>query len=97
MRRRTTLPACALLVLPIVTCGCYEFGRPFDESHVPDIRVGIDQRVLREWFGEPIAKVPLVGQKCSERWMWLYGRQGLGATTHSLAVKFSGKKTVCAP
>jgi hypothetical protein len=94
--RHAVMAICAVAGLATAT-GCpSEFGRQFDRNAGSKPIHGLDQTAIRSMFGEPLAKQPLVGQKCAERWMWFYGRKSIAAmVSHSLMVNFDEKGIVC--
>jgi hypothetical protein len=81
----------------LVIAGCpSEFGREYDRSAESTAIHGLDQAAVQKLLGDPLAKQPLVGQKCSERWLWFYGRKSIAATvSHSISINFDDKGIVC--
>ncbi len=94
-RRQGLIAICALACLATAT-GCpSEFGRQFDKDAGSKTIHGLDQATIRHMFGEPLAKQALVGEKCTERWMWFYGRKSMFVVSHSLMINFDDKGIVC--
>jgi hypothetical protein len=79
----------AFAVLP-AALGCTSLGRPFDASHADDIRPGLDQATILEWFGEPFTRQDINGFVCKKRWIWY------ASPSQILFVDFDDSGSVCA-
>jgi len=89
------------LVLLSLLAACATVGKPFDTTHVQDIRNGEQNKAqIEAWFGTPHQKVmPLQGSPlgCVERWQWTHAESVAGGktTSKSLVVDFDAKGVVC--
>ncbi len=83
--RRLTL-ACFVIAM-----GCVRTnpGQPFNATHNPDIKPGMDQAAITAWFGEPFREEDMDGP-CTERWIWY------SAPAQLLFVQFDANGKVCA-
>ncbi|HZN40116.1 MAG TPA: hypothetical protein VFD82_15020 [Planctomycetota bacterium] len=94
MRRRLISVACLMLA------GCASAGRDFDETKVPNIKVGTTTRVeIEQWFGLPVNRTSLSGQPNGAvmRYTYTYARATWGGASSSgkaLIVDFDQKDVV---
>jgi hypothetical protein len=74
----------------LVATGCVSTnqGRPFDATHIPDIKPGMDKAAITAWFGEAFREEDMDGP-CTERWVYY------SAPAKLLFVQFDDKGKVC--
>ena len=82
-----------------VFAACATVGKPFDTTHVNDIRKGeSDMAQIRAWFGEPHSKVTFAQNDagCVERWQWTHGKgSAFNAKGEALVIDFDSAGKVC--
>jgi hypothetical protein len=90
MSARISAAVLAVLLSSLTGCISDEAGRPFDTSHLSEIRVGQDAAVIRRWFGQPLYAIDLNRNgQCASRWIYY------SAPSSLLLVDFDHGGKVC--
>ena len=90
----------ALVVGIVMTlAACATVGRPFDTTHVHDVRAGQNKTAVTRWFGQPTQWTTFAANAkgCSERWQYTHATATAGGSAHAqvLLVDFDQAGVVC--